>query len=325
MEKRKILILAGIFMALLVAVLLLERPKNVKKQVVSSIKVDSQKVDKITINKVNKETVLVKKDGRWVVANQDNLPVDPEAINDILIKLENLTSVRLVSRNPEKAKIFEVDETSGIVVKAEGDGANAHFYIGKNGPDFNSNYIRTKGSDAVYLTNEFIRRSFDRPDFRSWNIFNLKDRRFTRLIYKFPDREIELLREADDSWKQVKNEPYDADKDAVVSLILSLKGLRIDEFVKVADDAVFEEPQLSVSFECEDGYQGSLVVAQKHDENESLIFIKSASSTHQYKISQSKIAKLTEKLKDLAKKPPLPAEEKTGPEKEETGPSSDKF
>lgn len=309
MEKKKIYILAGVFLALLVVVLILEKPyKNPDKKANKTlIKVDSQKVGRITIRKKEEETVLIKKGDQWVVENKNNFPADPDAIEEILKQLENLETVKLVSKNPEKANIFETNADSGIEVKAEGEGVKKiHFYVGKNGPDFNSNYIRREGSDEIYLSAEFIRRFVDRPDFRSKKIFDLKKRTITRLYYKFPDREIELVKTPDDTWKQLKGEPYNAQKEIVEALVNNLKSLKIDEFVDQPDEKKFENLQLELSFNCEDGYENTLVIARE-TKGEPHTFVKTASKKRQYKIIQYQIKRLTDKLKDLKE---IPAEEK---------------
>jgi hypothetical protein len=321
MEKKKIIILAGIFLALLVVVLMLEKPYQTKVERPDKylVAIDSQKVSTITVKKKEEETILSKKGDQWVVENKDNFPADPDVVADILKLLDGLETVQLVSKNPEKVNIFEVDTVSGIEVKAEGKGTNAHFYVGKNGQDYNSNYIRREGSDEVYLSSDFIRRFFDRPDFRSRKIFDLKDREITRLVYKFPDREIELVRDADKNWKQIKDKPYNAKKDAVESLITGLENLKIDEFVDKPEEKKFDNPQFELSFNCQDGYENTLVAAQK-GKDDNRIFIKSALKPYQYKVYEHQINRLTDKLKDLKEPPPPPpTEEKTDSKKEQKG------
>ena len=221
--------------------------------------------------------------------------------------------MKLVSKNPEKASIFEVNAESGIEVKAEGEGVKAHFYVGKNGKNFNSNYIRREGSDEVYLSSEFIRRFFDRPDFRSRKIFDLEDREITRLYCKFPDREIELVQTPEETWKQLKGEPYNAKKNGVESLINGLNNLKVDEFVDQPDEKKFENPQLELSFNCEDGYENTLVIASK-GKDDTHLFVKTASEPYQYKILEYQLKRLTDKLKDLKE---IPASEKKEPASEE--------
>jgi hypothetical protein len=312
MEKKKILILAGIFLALLAVVLLLETPhkKKAGKKDRYLVSLDAGKVKNISIKKGGEETVLVKKGDRWVVENKDDFPADSKAVTDILNHVSGLETMQLVSRNPEKAAIFETD-ASGIEVKAEGEGTNAHFYVGKNGPDFNSNYVRREGSDEVYLSAKFIKHAFEKPDFRSRKIFDLDEKQITRMDFQFPDREIELVQDADANWKQVKGEPYNAKKDGAEALVENLKNLRIDDFVEKPEEKQFEKIQLEISFNCEDGYEDKLIVAEKN-KDENFIFVKSASSPRHYKIYDYQINKFTDRLKDLKEEPPPPEKPDSG-------------
>jgi hypothetical protein len=319
MEKKKILILAGIFLALLFVVLILEKPYQTKKVRTDQylINTDSKKVDKITINKKDQETVLVKKGDRWFVENKGNFPADPVILTEILEKLDGLETVQLVSKNPEKVNIFEVTAESGIEVKAEGERSKVHFYIGKNGQDFNSNYVRREGSDAVYLTRESLRHTFDVPEFRSQKIFNLQDCQVIQLSYKSQNRETELVQEDEDIWMQIKGEPYKAKKDSVESLISALKALRVDDFVENPEEKKFENPHMELSFKCEEGYENTMVVAQK-GKDDSHFLVRSASDPYQYKLSKHTIDQFIVKLKDL-KEEQAPEEKTDMKEKGKTG------
>lgn len=319
MEKKKIFILAGIFLALLIVVLILEKPYRTKKVRSDQylITTDSKKIDKITIKKKDQETVLVKKGDRWFVENKGNFPADPVILTEILEKLGGLETAQLVSKNPEKVNIFEVTAESGIEVKAEGGQSKVHFYIGKNGQDFNSNYVRREGSDAVYLTRESLRYTFDAPEFRSQKIFNLQDCQFTKLSYKSQDKEIELVKEDKDVWMQTQGEPYKAKKENVESLISALKALRIDGFVENPVEKAFENPYMALSFKCEEGYENTLLVAQKGKEDSHLL-VKSAADPYQYKLSKHTIDQFIVKLKDL-KEEQAPKEKVGMKKKGETG------
>jgi len=304
MEKKKILILAGIFLALLLVVLIFENPSRTKKDRSDQylINTNSQKIDKITIKKKDQETVLVKKGERWFVENKGNFPADPVILTEILEKLDGLETAQLVSKNPEKAGIFEVTAESGIEVKAEGEQSKVHFYIGKNGQDFNSNYVRREGSDAVYLTRESLRQTFDAPEYRSQKIFNLQDCQITQFGFKSQGQEIELVHEDEDIWMQTKGEPYKAKKDRVESLISELKALRVDDFVENPEEKTFENPHMELSFKCEAGYENTLLVAQQGKDN-SHFLVKSASDPYQYKLAKHTVDQFINGFKDLKEEP----------------------
>lgn len=83
----------------------------------------------------------------------------------------------LVSDNPSKQSIYQVDEAAGLKVLAEGSDGREIFnvIIGKNGPDFDSTYIRKGRENKVYLVKRaivgsFSPRAYDWRERKIWSI-----------------------------------------------------------------------------------------------------------------------------------------------------------
>jgi hypothetical protein len=87
--------------------------------------------------------------------------------NEMLVQiaLERIVSLKkgdLISENPANQATFEVDDASESYVEIFVTGKNAPEHvlrIGKNGPNWTSNYVRLAGSDAVYLASSGLRQS----------------------------------------------------------------------------------------------------------------------------------------------------------------------
>ncbi|GBU23031.1 hypothetical protein R80B4_02944 [Fibrobacteres bacterium R8-0-B4] len=108
-------------------------------------------------------------DGGWTVYNGGSdsatggpYPADSGLVQIALEKIVSLKKGEPVSVNPEKQAAFEVGDTGKSFVKVYSSGktdAAGVLIVGKNGPDWNSNYARLAGSDTVYLIPGWLRQS----------------------------------------------------------------------------------------------------------------------------------------------------------------------
>ena len=79
-----------------------------------------------------------------------------------LDKLKSMKKDELISQNPSKQSDLQVDTVSGMRVDLINDKGIpfATFYIGKNGADWSTCFIRMKGSNDVYLVGGSVKYSF---------------------------------------------------------------------------------------------------------------------------------------------------------------------
>jgi hypothetical protein len=113
-------------------------------------------------------TTLDKAGGAWGVANAAGYPADPEAVNAIFRAVGGIRASEIVSKSPEKHALYEVDSAATRVEITGGKGESlARFLVGKNGPDFQSSYVRPLDSEKVYLSSESLRQVFSRGA-RGW-------------------------------------------------------------------------------------------------------------------------------------------------------------
>jgi hypothetical protein len=113
-------------------------------------------------------SVLEKTGETWGVTAAGGYPADPEAVNAIFTALAGIRASELVSKSAEKQALYEVDSAGTTVTVSGGDGRPlARFIVGKNGPDFQSSYVRPVDSEKVYLSSESLRSVVDRGR-RGW-------------------------------------------------------------------------------------------------------------------------------------------------------------
>jgi len=116
-------------------------------------------------------------EGDWTVVNADNYPADEAVINEMMEEVLTLTKDQLISNNPQNWNKFNVTSTTGIEVifKEREDREIAHFWVGKMGTSYGTQYIRKNNLDEVYLVNKNLNQYFTKTldDWKDHTILKL--------------------------------------------------------------------------------------------------------------------------------------------------------
>ncbi|MFH1314453.1 MAG: DUF4340 domain-containing protein [Candidatus Eisenbacteria bacterium] len=189
---------------------------------------------RITIVGKERETVIEKKeDGQWLVVSEDSFPAEGGVVEAMLDKITGFSRKDIISSNPEKQTLYQVD-ASGINVDIEttDDATAASFVIGKAGPDYQSTYVRDAGSDDVILAPGYLPQAFERGN-RSWQdktIYAFEPDDFLEIAIKRPGETIVLLKDRAGEWFISRPESTAVDPNAVSRLVRTLGRLRCDDF-----------------------------------------------------------------------------------------------
>lgn len=90
-------------------------------------------------------------------------PADPQKVAQILEIFTGLKKRAPVSTNPEKQGLLHLTNVSLNVTLLNQDGNKlARLFLGKQGPDIFSTFIRDENSSEVYLVNKHLQGIFDR-------------------------------------------------------------------------------------------------------------------------------------------------------------------
>ncbi len=117
----------------------------------------------------NEKTELIKKDGQWLIASEENKKADQDKVKSLLDTFQKLKKGELISQNPDNFSNFSLDEEKAIKVKLfEGDNLAFEIWVGGPGPAFNKTYFRLPDEEKVYLSNvslrsEVIQTSWQEP------------------------------------------------------------------------------------------------------------------------------------------------------------------
>lgn len=167
---KKIAVLAGILAVLLAALFLapkvedrLEKTGAISTEGVFPEITEEKTTKVVMIDKANR-VELVKKDGKWFVADGENFEADPRGTKLLFDLYSGLKVDRLVADSEEKFDLFEIAPQEGSTLRFFGEGGEvyAEFIVGRLGPDLQSTFIREIDSEKVYAVQADIKRILTR-------------------------------------------------------------------------------------------------------------------------------------------------------------------
>ncbi|MBQ27705.1 MAG: hypothetical protein CMH81_06150 [Nitrospiraceae bacterium] len=172
MHKRTVIVFV-LFVALLGLVMITvfkPQERNISRLLIPTVLPET--VDKIAFD-ADETFELLKESEQWVL--DDGRLADPEMIERALESLGNLASTELVSSNPEKHAIYEVDEEKGhrVTVFVQNQPV-VDFVIGK-ASTFTGMYVRLADTDDVYLAQGSSVKSYFASSKADWQRLQLFD------------------------------------------------------------------------------------------------------------------------------------------------------
>jgi len=304
MIKRPLLILAVIAVAF-VAIFAATSIKRDGKDLVFP-RFDRQKAAKILIEGKEKKTVLEKEGDHWVVTSEHSLPAEQGSADRILDVVTKISRKDVVSTNPAKQSIYQVD-SSGIWVRIEdADGGDlASFVVGKTGPDYTSTYVRKASSNEVILFPQYLHAIFERGS-RPWedlSLWHYDAGNVDQIEITRPDGKIVVSKDSAGTWYLSEPESVECDNDRVSRIIRTLCYLRADEIVgrKSNGDVDFSSADSSAAFRLKGGNTERLVIGGMDEKKRILVMVDGRDAV--YAIPEYKVKTIMAKLAELKLKP----------------------
>ncbi len=228
--------LLGILIVLIGAtVLVLQRPGEQSASADAGdvlVSYDSAAVDRMDVTLPSGTVTLAREGDRWNLVAPLHAPADPRLVNAAIGQGRSLKLKALVSSNPAKQQLFQLDSSSTLVRMFAKGAEVAAFHIGKPGTSYTETYIRREGSKEVFLSDGMLSVVFAKParDWRNKAILTLHPEDIHAVRFHYGDTTFVLSR-ADSTWK-IDGEP--AGEYAVRGLLASLASLQCDEFIDTA-------------------------------------------------------------------------------------------
>jgi len=211
------------------------------------VSLDPTQVVQVDIQRPDGTVSLKRQADGWHLAAPYQALADQNLVNAIVGALSSLHSDGVISRNPDKAALFQVDAASGIRVALfyEGDTApRTNLVVGKLAPGFNHTYVSVADGDApdagtridraVYRVAGPIRYTLQRKanDWRDRHILHVPPDTITQLTLSRPQGELTLTLNRD-AWQLSGDDvPEQAVPKGVIDHLLTrLAGLQASAFV----------------------------------------------------------------------------------------------
>lgn len=264
---------------------------------------------RITITSPAKgQVVLTKTDeNAWTLNAQDKtFTADTAAVSNVLDTVAKLKADTIASRNQQNFDGFEVTEGKGTEVKIE-DAENrslAHFYVGKNGPDIFSTYLRLKDAQTVVLTNTLVKNVFEREikDWRDKTILRLAQADITNYQVN-GDMTLEMNKDDKGVWQVVKPEAFPAKKETAEKAVTGFAGLKAADFPEgKLSEFGLDKPKRTITAVLKDGARHTLLIGK--EKNAYQYFVKTGSGNTVYVIEKYSLDALCPALDTLKESPP---------------------
>jgi len=138
-----------------------------------------------------------------------------------------LTEGVLVSKSKDRHKLYRVGEM-GLKFKAYDNNGKevVDIVVGKNGPGYDSNFVRRSDEDDVYLVDNSLQGMFSvsRDDWRNKNIWQIPAGRVTGLKVIRGKKIIDIQKGKDGSWVSDNSKLNTSKVDALLSKLTKLKA-----------------------------------------------------------------------------------------------------
>jgi hypothetical protein len=293
MSRTGVILIVLVLALGLVAWLVLQRPGESSITVgegATLAEYDSAAVDKLVIRGAQGRVVLEKQAGAWTLAEPIVYPADGNAVGAAVGKARSVLLGSIVSTNPAKQALFQVDSAGTLVEVYVLGNQQASFRVGKPGASWTETYVRREGSDEVFLAGELLTTVYNRAvkEWRDKSVFNISSENIRSIAYQYGDTTFALV--LTDSVWNLDGEPVP--ESTVRPLLTSLSSLQTDDFV---DSTVTAPPPLVASILVE-GTQ----IRFHHQKDAPAYLVQTSASPRWYSLQQWRVQQVLKRRAEFA-------------------------
>ncbi|MEO0290608.1 MAG: DUF4340 domain-containing protein [candidate division WOR-3 bacterium] len=280
MIEKHIRILGITFLILFILVLLTESPAFKKARMPKEIEVSGEfkeeNIGKIVLSRENQNLELRKINGLWIVTKDTLIKTaDKEKINRLI---ENLGSLKgkVIGKSESEFPSYEVDDKKGTYVSLFDIGGKKllEIIVGKNGPDYLTNFVRIPGKKEVILVEKSIKPHVSNLDIEAWRnrrITDFKPEDVERVEYIDKEQRFMFYREGD---KWILDSPeINAVQSKIQNYIRVLSSIYSMNFIDSLNVKEYssKDPFLSLNITLKNGEKQGFKVIEKLDENKYVV------------------------------------------------------
>lgn len=249
---------------------------------------------------------------------------DGEKIQALIDSLAKLEARSLVSTNPEKQPVYQVNELAKRVKIYNGKGKKiVDLFVGKNGPEMFSEYVRRDGENEVYLTNMQVgaKAPVEVEKWRNMLIWNIPPDSITKIRIDLPQKPQDsflVVKDGNRRWKMTSPEERPVSSKEVgefLSQVAELKAVRFSPVTSTAETGL-DKPILEISLTTNSGTTPRLVIGGEDSEGYLYAFVDGGNGI--FLLSAKYHKGLAKELNDVVSK-----EAKDTPDTPQDGPEED--
>jgi hypothetical protein len=310
MKKPFYVLLGLLAIFMIVYFLLVQKEKKTFRQekVENFLQLDSAAVNRFDFNLFGTKLAFQKTGQQWYMIKPDSCRADNMAIGQMLSMASHLEVGEIISSNPEKQFVFQVDTLMGNRLDFfDGENLLASMVIGKMQEDRLHAYLRKANSDDVYLAKGLFsgiaNRRLDLWKDRSVFVLDAKQASEIEISH---DQEKFKLTKQDTLWL-LSAHPYQesspADGEVVEDYLETLAGIKGDEFAREFQiyGVNFNRPQLELTLTFSDG-QREKVVAVPEGGDGSRYFVKTDKDKNVFILFEFNFKRIAKTFQDFQPK-----------------------
>jgi hypothetical protein len=194
-------LLIGLFLLLAIIVYLIlpsgkEREMSYKPAILD-LSIDSAAVVKLEVHRPGNSVTIENIGGKWFITAPIHSAADPSAVAQTIGAIRRLKLGSLVSSNPERQHLFQVDTTGTRLAITDRSGKTLALVVGKSGPSYTEVYFRLAEAKDVYLGEglDAWRLNQELKDWRDKRIFSTIADSLRELRLSHRGRTISLFRD----------------------------------------------------------------------------------------------------------------------------------
>ncbi len=270
---RNPLLLGAVLIVLVGLIILLARPSGEKEEADTSALfagLDTAGVDLISIRDAGTFTELKRENDKWVIATDRDFPADPDGVSSILQATARLSGEDVASRKAEKYGRFEVDSATAAEVSIGASGERiGRFFLGKEGPDRSSQYVRVAGRPEVFRQTGRLKAIFVRAGdaWRDKTILRVESDEIETIELIRGEERFLFQSDLEGEWSVIEPEGFEPVKALVVAMARVMTRLTASGFPEEGEDGVsgFVEPEAAVTVTLFNGSTYSIEVGSERD------------------------------------------------------------
>ena len=309
--KKPLYVLLGLLaISVIVYFLLIQKEKKTFRQekVENFLQLDSAAVNRFEFNLFDTKLAFEKVGQQWYMTRPDSCRADNRAIEQMLSTASHLEVGEVISSNPEKQFVFQVDTVMGNRLDFfDGENLLASMVIGKMQEDRLHAYLRKADSDDVYLAKGLFSGIANRrlDLWKERSLFVLDPKQASGIEISQDKKKFRLTRE-DTLWL-LSAHPYrgslPADGGAAEEYLGTLADMKVDEFVRGSQSGgiSFTRPQLELKLTFPDGSQERVVAVAQGGED-SRYFVKTDQDRNVFILYEFNFKRIAKTFQDFQPK-----------------------